>query len=229
MDLLSEEEQTEYLRKWLRENGPFLIGVVVAALLAVGGWRWWLARGESNAVAANAAYEKILQTFDAGQTDSAVSLIEALRGAHPKSGYVTAADLAAARIFVSAGELDKAEARLKDVLASLKDQKLRPVVTLRLARVQSALGRNDDALATLGTANQGAFEAAFAETRGDVLLAKGDSDGALREYEAARALIGPDASGTGVEALLELKINDLKPAAATAAPAAPAAGIPEEK
>lgn len=215
MDLLSEEEQAEYLRKWVRQNGPFMIGVVVATLVALGGWRWWLAHRETGAVAANTAYEQILRTFDAGKTDDAMAQIETLRGAHPKSAYITAADLAAVRMFVAAGQMDKAELRLKSVLGSLRDEKLRPIVTMRLARVQSALGRNDDALATLGTANQGAFEAAFAEVRGDIRFAKGDRDGALREYEAARALIGAQASGAGVEALLDLKINDLKPSVAT--------------
>ncbi len=228
MDLLSEEEQAERLREWMRKNGPFLLGVVVATLLALAGWRWWLARGETRAVEANTAYEQILRTFDAGQNDAAVSQIEALRKAHPKSAYVIASDLAAARIFVSTGELDKAEARLKAVLGSLRDDKMKPIVIMRLARVQSALGRNDEALATLGTANQGAFEAAFAEVRGDIRLAKDDRAGALREYEAARALLGPETSGAGVEALLDLKINDLKPAATAAAPAAPATGTEEK-
>lgn len=212
MDLLSEEEQTERLREWFRKNGAFMIGTVLAVLLALGGWRWWQGRAESGALEANAAYERILGTFDAGEIEPALSQIEALRESHPKSSYLTAADLAAVKVFVSRGEMDKAEARLKSVLGSLKDDKLRPIVTLRLARVQSALGRNDDALATLGTTDQGAFEAAFAEARGDVRLAKGDRDGALREYEAARTLMGPNASGAGVEVLLDLKISDLRPA-----------------
>lgn len=227
MELLTEEEQAERLREWFRKNGAFLVGTVAVALLALGGWRWWQARTESRAVEAGAAYEKVLQTFDANDIDGALAQVEAMRGTYPKSAYLTAADLAAVKVFVSRGELDKAEARLKSVLGALPDDKLRPIVTLRLARVQSALGRNDDALATLGTGGQGAFEAAFAEARGDVRLAKGDREGALREYEAARAAMGPDVSGAGVEALLDLKITDLRPpqdeAAADAAPAAPEA------
>jgi len=226
VDLLSEDEQAEALRAWLRKNGPFLLGVVVAALVVLAGWRWWLARGESRALEANTAYEQILLTFDAGQIDEALAQIERLRSAQPKSVYTTAADLAAARVLASTNEMDKAEQKLKVVLAALPDPKLRPIVVLRLARVQSALGRNDDALATLGSADQGPFEAAFAEVRGDVRLAKGDNDGARREYERAKALLGPEASASDTGSLLDLKLNDLAPAAAPASvpPAAAAAG-----
>ena len=54
------------------------------------------------------------------------------------------------------------------------------------ARVQSAQGKYDDALATLKVDEAGEFAPRFADTRGDVLLAKGDRAGALREYLAAR-------------------------------------------
>jgi len=229
VDLLSEEEQWENMRAWMRKNGAFLVGVVALSLLAVAGWRWWQGRVETSAVNANLAYEKILQSFDANQNDAALSQIEALRRDYPKSAYVTTADLAAVRVFVSRNELDKAEPRLKSVLDTTRDEQLKPIVRLRLARVQSALGRNDDALATLGTASQGAHEPAYAEARGDIRLAKGDKAGALREYEAARAALPAEGRGTGVDVLLDLKINDLRSEGVTvAAPtaAAPAAAAP---
>ena len=57
MDLLSEEEQWERLRGWFAKNGLFLAGTVLLSLAAVGGWRWWQGQGETQAVAANTAYE----------------------------------------------------------------------------------------------------------------------------------------------------------------------------
>ena len=91
---------------------------------------------------------------------------------------------------------------------------------LRLARVQLALNHPDTALATLGTANQGAFEGRFAEVRGDAYYAKGDKAAALREYRAARVALGPAQAAND---LLELKINDL----ADAASSTPVAAIPK--
>ena len=219
MDLLSEEEQWEALKRWLRENGPSILVAVIIALLAVAGWRWWQGRGEQKSVAAVSAFEKILQTFDTGKMDEALAQIEKLRTTYPNSGYVASADLAAARVFVARNELDKAVERLERVANTAVDKQLRPIARLRLARVQAAQGKHDVALATLGTADMGEHQAAYTETRGDSLLSKGDRAGALREYEAALKLQPTDEAGSSVAALLELKINDLRaPVAAAAAP-----------
>jgi predicted negative regulator of RcsB-dependent stress response len=89
--------------------------------------------------------------------------------------------------------------------------------------VQSAQGKYDVALATLGTKPMGEHEAARLETRGDILYAKGDRAGALAEYEAARKLqpATDDAAGeASVSELLDLKVADLKGSAATT-PVAP--------
>lgn len=209
MDLLSEEEQAEALKAWLRKNGPLIVGAIVLAVALNLGMRWWKNQGQQQAGLAAGSYERVLETFDAGRIDDALAQVEALRGEYPKSPYVTAADLAAVRVFVARNELDKAELRLQRVLGYVADPQLKPLVIQRLARVQSALGRHDEALATLGTADQGAFQAAFAEARGDVLFAKGDIAGALREYEAARAAL-VEGEASGVAQILDLKINDLR-------------------
>jgi predicted negative regulator of RcsB-dependent stress response len=208
VDLLSEEEQWESLKAWLRANA--LQVLLLTALLLAGwyGWQWWQGRQAAQALVADEAYTKAMKAFDAGKIDDALAQIETLRAEHPKSAYVSTADLAAAKVFVLRNELDKAVLRLQRVASESVDPQVRPIAKLRLARVQLAQGRYDDALATLGTANAGAHEAAYSEVRGDVLLAKGDRAGALREYEKARKLAPTDDQGLG--AVLDLKINDLR-------------------
>lgn len=210
MELLSEEEQWESLKAWLRKNGAFYVAVIILTLAGIWGWRWWQQHRGDEAIAAGTAYERILVTFDSGKVDEALAQIEALRGDYPKSAYVWAADLAAARLFVSRNELDKALVRLERVASTTTDESLKPLVTLRIARVENALGRSDAALATLGTGDHGAHNAAWSEVRGDILLSKGDKAGALKEYEAARAALPDQGAGNGVGVLLDLKINDLR-------------------
>jgi predicted negative regulator of RcsB-dependent stress response len=213
VELLSEEEQWEALKRWMRTN-LLSIGVMVALILAgYYGWQLWKQRADTQALDANAAYEKILRTFDENKIDDAVAQIEALRTAHPKSAYVPAADLAAARVFVSRNELDKAVQNLQRVMNDSADVQLRPIARLRLARVQAAQGQYDIALATLQAGTAGAHQAAYTEARGDILLSKGDRAAALKEYEAARKLAPADQPGVaGIGELLDLKINDLKAA-----------------
>jgi predicted negative regulator of RcsB-dependent stress response len=86
------------------------------------------------------------------------------------------------------------------------DDELRMIARTRLARVQAAQGKYDDALATLKVDQPGQFASRLADVRGDVLLAKGDRPGALREYLAARS--GASEGLVDTE-MLDLKIRDL--------------------
>lgn len=221
MDLLSEEEQWEALKRWLRENVPFILGLVAIGLVGFFGWKWWQSHKDEQALEASASFERILTTFDERKIPEALAQIEALRKAHPKSAYVSAADLASAKVFVLTNDLDKAAASLERVMKESPDESLRPIARLRLARVQAAQGQYDKALATLGTADMGQYQSAYAEARGDVLRSKGDVAGALKEYESARKLLPPEQQGVaGVGEILDLKINDLRAGASVSASAA---------
>lgn len=224
MDLLSEEEQWERLKAWLRTNGPSILGLTALMLIGWFGWKWWQGQVAQKSLDAGAIYENIQRSFDAGTPNEALALIETLRDEYPGSPYVDAADMLAVNVHVASNELDKAEERLRRVSTGAKDEQLRPVARLRLARVQSAKGQYDEALATLGTTDMGAHEPARLEVRGDVLYAKGEREEALASYRAARQLLPEGQLGeSGVGELLDLKIADL----AGAPVGAPASG-PEE-
>jgi predicted negative regulator of RcsB-dependent stress response len=227
VDELSEQEQWERLKGWVRTNGPQVLVMVAVMLLGWYGWKWWQSRGVEQAQTQDQSYRAILNAFDEQKNTEALALIETLRSEHPKSPYVTAADMVAARVFVETNELDKAAERLQRVATSAEDLKLRPVAQIRLARVQSAQGKYDEALATLGDKPMGEQEAARLEARGDILFAKGDHAAALTAYEQAIKLqpagtVEEDGQGTATE-LLNLKIADLKGSGTSSAAAPPAA------
>jgi predicted negative regulator of RcsB-dependent stress response len=206
-DYLSEQEQWERLKVWLRSNLPWIFGGIVLAVVLVMGWRWWQGRQQGEAAVASVAYDQVLESFDKGDRTRALSLIGELEREHPKSPYLDQAHLAEARVHVQSGQLDKAADRLRAVMERTKDAELALVARLRLARVQLSLDKPDEALATLNGAKEvGSFEPRFQEVRGDIHLAKGDKAAALKEYKAAR-----EATERGVTdtELLDLKIKDL--------------------
>ncbi|MEP7314893.1 MAG: tetratricopeptide repeat protein, partial [Pseudomonadota bacterium] len=135
MDLLSDDDQWEAFKAWLKQNGIALIAGIGIGVALLVGWRWWQERKETRALEANARYEKILETFDKGETDSALKLIDELKKDYGDSAYSAPADLAAARYYVGRQELDKAAAHLKTVMDSAADPQLRPIARLRLGRV----------------------------------------------------------------------------------------------
>ncbi len=210
MDELSEQEQWDRLKAWVRTNGPQVLILTALGLIGFYGWQWWQGRGEQKAQEASAMYQQILATLDEQQLAEGVAMIDKLRAEYPKSPYVSAADLVAARVYVETNQLDKAVETLKRVASTAEDEKLRPVAQVRLARVQAAQGNYDEALATLGDKPLGAQEPARLEARGDILLAKGDQAGALASYEEARQLHPGGGDEQDSAGLLDLKIADLK-------------------
>ncbi len=110
------------------------------------------------------------------------------------------------------GDFAAAEAKLAQVADGSKDPDLRTVARIRLARVQLAQGRYDDALATLDKVAAPAVEARVLELKGDVKLAQGDRAGALEQWRQGRRWpLAADPASTGqLDAeLLRLKIDEL--------------------
>jgi predicted negative regulator of RcsB-dependent stress response len=204
-EYLNEKEQWEQVLVWLREQGPWILAGVAITVAAFGGWRYWQSRVEQRDLAAATRYEQVIDAFGRDDVNGGFRLADDLVKTLPGTAYADQANLAAARIEVENKQLDQAAARLQQVLSSTKDAELALIARLRLARVQLAQGKADDALKTLDTAKPGAFAARFAEVRGDALLSKGDRDGALKAYREARGS-GASTLDTG---LLDLKIGEL--------------------
>ena len=214
----SEAEQWERAKAWLRTYGVWIVGGVIVALAGIAGWNWYQQRQDGVATQASTKYQQLTQALEGNDLNRAKAVSAELARDFPDSPYVDQAHLFEARIAVEAGDLSKADTLLRGIMARTKDEQLALVARQRLARVQLAQNKLDDALATLNGVKAGAFEARFHDTRGDVLFAKGDKAGALKEYEAARA--GTDDRSVDAQTL-QLKINDLK----ADAPATPAAVV----
>jgi predicted negative regulator of RcsB-dependent stress response len=223
-EFLSEREQAEQLRNWLRANW---IWMAAGVALVVGGYyayQWWQARQSAESLAAEARFSAMLDALTRNDREEGTRIGTELATAHRDTPYADQALLLLARLDVEGGNLGQAESRLARVAQESDDPELRLVAQLRLARVQLAQGRHEAALATLEAARQPAIEARVEELRGDVLLARGDDAGALAAYRKAQSLAAtPSMNGGLVDAeILELKIDALSAAAATAAATAPA-------
>jgi predicted negative regulator of RcsB-dependent stress response len=202
----SEQEQWERAKAMLGELWIYIVGGLALGGAGLWGWNWNKERIEKRAVEASARYEEAIDAYTRNDKTRASQLVEQINRDYAATPYAALATLVAARSQVESNELDKAAAGLKSVMDTATDPELRVIARIRLARVQSAQGKHDDALATLNVAEPGEFAPRFADTRGDVLLAKGDREGALREYIAART--GGDEGAVDTE-LLDLKIRDL--------------------
>jgi predicted negative regulator of RcsB-dependent stress response len=204
---LSEKEQWEAIKGWFRENGLWIVAGIAVGALGIGGWRWWDSHLDQVGREASGKYEQMLTSLGRGDRTEALVLLGDLEHNYSSSPYVDQGKLAAAGVYVNVNELDKANTELQAVIQHSKDPHLVLLARLRLARVQIAQQKPDDALATLNGVEPGAFASRFHEVRGDANYAKGDKAGALTEYRAARGM--DMGSGVTDTSLLDLKISDL--------------------
>ncbi len=206
MSEYSEEEQWERAKAFLKTHAIWIVGGIAIGLAALQGWRWYGDRKDQQAETASTRYQELLDAFARSDRTRGMTLVEELNSKYSWTPYAALGTLVAARVQVDANELDQAATGLKGVMETASETELRLIARTRLARVQAAQGKYDDALATLKVEDLGEFAPRFADTRGDVLLAKGDRAGALKEYLAAR---GQADEGLVETELLDLKIRDL--------------------
>ncbi len=218
-EYLSEREKWERLLGWLKANGPGIAAGIAVGALGIGGWRWWQSHTDRVELAASARYDQVLQALNADSRGAALQLIDEMQRDEAGSPYVDQANLAAARSFVEANELDQAAQRLSEVMQRTRDPQLATIARQRLARVEIAMGKPDAALDTLGAPPAGAFASRYHEIRGDAYDAKGDEAAALDEYRAALLAAGPAIAENDV---LNLKIDDLRAESGLSRPAAAA-------
>jgi predicted negative regulator of RcsB-dependent stress response len=221
-EYLSEREQWEQIRAWLRDNGPWIIAGIAVGAAALGGWRWYQDHVDSVGAQAGAKYTQVVDAFGHGDRTQGFVLLGELERDYSSSPYVDQGKLMAARMYVDSGDLDKAVAELQAVAEHSKDSELELLARLRLARVQIAQKKADAALATLNGVKPGAFEPRYHEILGDAYYAKGDKATALKEYLKAKIADFGDSDSQQ----LDLKISDLsadKPPSVAKTVAPPAA------
>jgi predicted negative regulator of RcsB-dependent stress response len=203
---LNEIEQWELAKRKAKELWIYVVAGVALGLGALGAWNWWHDRRDAQAETASARYQELINAYGRLDTTRGQSLLDELKSDYAWTPYPALGSLIAARAQVEANELDKAAESLRFVMDKAGDEEMQMVARLRLARVLSAQAKNDEALNLLTLKEPGAFTARVADVRGDVLLAKGDREGALREYMAARTA---DTTRSLDLDLLDLKIRDL--------------------
>jgi len=203
-ELLDEHEQSERVRRWVRDNGLGLIGGVVLGLALVGGWKWWQGHQQGQREAEAARYETLLGQIKAEDLAKAKATAMTLQD----GPFATLAALDLAKAQVMGGKRDDAIATLRGVKAG-SDELLAGVVRERLARLLIDANKPDEALRMLA----GADDPAGIGARGDAYLALGQREKARSDYDKALVLT---TIGSPMRRVLELKLSEVGGAPAQA-------------
>lgn len=227
---LTEEEQIENLKNWWKENGTQTLLTVVLAVGGYFGFNAWKDHRQNVAEQASDLYmtmqDALAQQVPGNDlTEEQLVMLHrnasTLKADHSGTQYANYAGLILARLAVEEGDLESAATELSAVVSDATDNGIKAIATLRLARVQAALGQTDTALATLDSVEAGQLAAKYSEVRGDIYLGQGVKDKAYEAYQTA--LEGDNLDGTS-RSILELKLSQVKPASDTATDSSAAQG-----
>lgn len=200
------EQELEALKSWWEENGRTLVVGVALGLAGVFGWTWWQDHTRARAEEASVIYQQLTEDAAANRHEEVRAQAAAIIETHPKSGYAALAALLAAKSAYEENDLERARQQLAWVIDNSQSDSFKNVARLRLARVLIQENKLDEAMTTVDSVKDEAFSASASETRGDILLEKGDSEGARNAYLEALGAIY--VSGT-TRARVQMKLDDL--------------------
>ena len=206
-DLYDTHEQGERVKNWLRENGSAIVMGLVLAFGLMFGFKQFQTWETGKRQQASAEYQVMLELLEADNMDAAVPNYEVLKSEFPKSAYTSMASLMMAKARLQAGQLDLAANALTHAKDNAQPEPMKVIATERLARVRLSQGDADAAQKLLdGVVSEIGFEAQFAELRGDIYLAKGETELAIQSYQESLAQLE---EGVGNRVYLTIKLEAL--------------------
>ncbi|HCG5913315.1 YfgM family protein [Vibrio parahaemolyticus] len=197
----TEEQQVEAIKDWWKENGKAVIIGAVVGLGGLFGWRYYQDTVIQASETASQSYTTAMNTLQEKGVD-AQSDVQAFIESNEVKEYSVLAALQLAKAQVEAKDFTAALEQLKWAQSNTKDAALSPLISYRIARIETEMGNFDAANTELGKVTDTAWTGRIAELRGDIALRQGDKDAAYAAYTEAQQ--AADASPT-----LQMKLDDL--------------------
>ncbi|MBE4367661.1 YfgM family protein [Vibrio parahaemolyticus] len=197
----TEEQQVEAIKDWWKENGKAVIIGAVVGLGGLFGWRYYQDTVIQASETASQSYTTAMNTLQEKGVD-AQSDVQAFIESNEVKEYSVLAALQLAKAQVEAKDFAAALEQLKWAQSNTKDAALFPLISYRIARIETEMGNFDAANTELGKVTDTAWAGRIAELRGDIALRQGDKDAAYAAYTEAQQ--AADASPT-----LQMKLDDL--------------------
>ncbi|HSX61709.1 MAG TPA: tetratricopeptide repeat protein [Tahibacter sp.] len=227
-DQLDEHEQSELVRKWIRDNvASIFVGIGLGLLVIFGYFQWQAHQVRQNAMAAS-EFVSFGAAVGAKNEQGAKTALDRIQKEHAGSTYAVIAAMRWAEGALVRKDLAGAEQSLQWAYDNAKNDAVKSLAGQNLARLKLGTDKAAEALTLLNAVPVAGYASSIAELRGDILLAQGNRDEARSAYQAA--LDALDATAPNRQSL-EMKRDDLGTATAVTAPpaATPAAAPAAEK
>lgn len=182
---LQEQEQVDALKAWWKENGKWLIAVVILAIAALGAVQYWRSYQAKQAAEASTLYLEVLKQVDSNDPKRINDAVDALVAKYSGTAYAPRAQLLAAQANAQVKDVARAKTQLQWVIDHASETGLQDTARLKLA--SSLLDEKDypGAMKLLDAAHPDAFVGLYADLKGDVLSAQGKTEEARAAYKQA--------------------------------------------
>ncbi len=202
--VLTQEEQVEQTKQWLKKNIPSIIIGLVLGIGMVYGYTTYQDSRITESQEASALYEKIIAAEK--PTELAAENHDTFKSDYAFTPYAAKIALLHAKGLAESGKTDEAIDVLKWAESNAKEELVSSIAKLRQADIYLSENKLDDANKIVSQSAPKGFESNYLELKGDIAAAKED-------YKSATQLYTEALNSGSVEAsyitYLQLKINKM--------------------
>src|SRR5688572_19675754 len=203
---LEEQEQLDELKAWWKRYGNLILLAATAALLTVAGHQGWRHYTLSQSHEAATLFEQMEQADRADEHKKVRDIAAQIVDKYRRTPYAAIAALASAKAAFVSQDLPAAKLQLQWVMENAREDGIKDLARLRLARVLLDEGSFDEALKALQNTPAESMTGLYSDLRGDILAAQGKFSEARSAYQSA---LDKSESGSAYRAAIQLKLDSL--------------------
>ena len=203
---LQEQEQVDALKNWWKENGKYVVGVVVIAMLGFSGMQFWKNHQSQQAGEAAKLFAEVMKQTQSNDPKRVNDAVAALVDKFGNSAYAPRAQFVAIQANLQAKDIARAKTQLQWVIDHAAETGLQDTARLKLASLLLDEKKYDEAMVQINVTHPEAFTGLYADLKGDVLSAQGKTEEARAAYKEALAKIEAKSM---YRSLVQLKLDGL--------------------
>ena len=191
-DNLTDDQQAEIVKKWLKDNGLFIVASFGIAISSVFGLQFYQDSNLKQAESASRLYAEMEFAVRQQRLSQAQTILQQMDNEFSGSAYQIQSHLSMAKLFMDSLDYDNAITQLEFVLEQAGDETFSMTARQRIARIYIEKGAFQDALDLLGQVQvPEAFQAQNEIIKGDAYLGMGEQENARTSYEIALESLSP--------------------------------------
>jgi len=205
-EYLTEQEQIEILKNWIKQYSLVILGGVLIAAIAISGWRYWQDRQYKILSHASSVFDDMLTVRV--QNNQTATLVQAkkLFSHYNQTTYGQMAAFMIARNAILKKNYAEAEKQLQWIIDRSHIPAMREIARIRLARLMIAEQKPKEGIKILDYVEDDTFSGLIDEVKGDAYLSMKDTKMARQAYQQALNEL-PNAET--IRPLLQMKYDNL--------------------